>query len=274
MEIILYDEGTAEVLDIEGVAQYLAQKLEKVNVKVRGSPFAFNYSQDKVSAYAQRIAGTKIQQVGQKILPGQELLYGEIEYEKRRILGKTGAFGILYDGVHLQGVFREIIPREKLSLEFVHILFTNRLFATWDDNNRRYHLRTSVYGIPAVISMTGLIEAPAKPKEYYLLRQQYERLGRDQTELKEKFKGSFVDYGDKRLTEVAKGYAMQAAFYLLTGDPFCEDRGCKLYNAHWQEELVFAQLESGYEFCPRHAKLLNRGITLTERERQSWNIPP
>lgn len=51
---------------------------------------------------------------------------------------------------------------------------------------------------------------------------------------------------------------MQAVVYYLTGDPFCEDRGCRLYNAHWREEMIYAQLESGYEFCARHEEVLGR----------------
>ncbi len=260
MKIILYSEDAADELNIGEITEYLEQKLGEVNIEVRGNPFAFNLPQDKVSDYARKIASTKIQGISQKIQVGQEPLYGEIEYEKRRILGKTRAFGILYDGFHLQRIFSEIIPREEQSFEFVHIIFTNRLFTTWDDSGKRYHLRTSVYGFPSVISTTGLIEAPAKSREYYLLKQQYERLGKDLTELKDRFKGSFIDYEDKRLTEVTKGYAMQAVFYSLIGDPFCEDKGCRLYNAHWQEELIFAQLESGYEFCQRHTKLLRKEI--------------
>ncbi len=258
MKVVLYDEGVGEELDIEEIAQYLGQKLGKLEIELRGNPFIFNLPRDKVSDYAGKIASTKIQEVGQEILSGQEPLYGEIEYEKRRILGKTRAFGILYDGFHLQRIFREIIPREELKLEFIHIIFTNRLFATWDDSNKRYHLRTSIYGIPSVVSPTGLLEAPAKPREYYLLKQQYEMLGRGLGELKDRFRGSFIDYEDKRLTEVTKGYAMQAVFYSLTGDPFCQDKGCRLYNAHWQEELIFAQLGSGYEFCQRHTNLLKK----------------
>jgi len=233
------------------------QKMGKVKVEVRGNPFAFNVPQDKVSDYARKIASIKIQGVSQEILSEQQPLYGEIEYEKRRILGKTKSFGILYEGFHLQRIFREIVPREERSLEFVHILFTSRLFATWDDGDKRYHLRTSVYGIPSIISTTGLIEAPARPREYYLLKQQYERLGRDLLELKERFKGRFIDYEDGRLTEVLKGYAMQAVFYHLVDNPFCEDKGCRLYNAHWQEELIFAQLGSKYEFCGRHEEVLD-----------------
>ena len=260
MRIILYDEGAAQELSIEEITKYLAQKMEKVKIEVRGNPFV-KLPQDKISDYARKIASTKIQEVRQKILPEQEPLYGEIGYEKRRILGKTSAFGILYDGLHLQRVFQETIPRGEYSLECAHIIFTNRLFATWDDSDKRYHLRTSVYGIPSIISTTGLVEAPAKPREYYLFKQQYERLGKDTTELNDIFKGRFIDYEDERLTEVMKGYVMQTVFYSLTGAPFCEDKGCRLYNAHWQEELIFAQLESGYEFCQRHATFLKNELS-------------
>jgi hypothetical protein len=101
-----------------------------------------------------------------------------------------------------------------------------------------------------------VVEAPAKPREYYLLKQQYQMLGKDLLELKDGFRGRFIDYDDERLNEVMKGYAMQAVFYSLIGDPFCEDKGCRLYNAHWQEELIFAHIGSEYEFCQRHTKLI------------------
>jgi len=255
-KILLYDEGTSQALNIEEIAEYLRKKLAQVGVEVRGDPFALYLLQNKILDYARRIASIKIQDATRRMVSGQEPLYGEIEYEKRRILGKTRAFGILYDGLELQKIFWELIPREERRLEFVHIFFTNRLFATWEVSDRRYHARTSVYGIPSIISTTGVVEAPAKPREYYLLKQQYEMLRKDLLELKDGFKGNFMDYDDERLTEVVKGYAMQAVFYYLIGYPFCEDKGCRLYNAHWQEELIFAQLGSEYEFCPRHAKLL------------------
>lgn len=256
MEIILYNEGAARGLDIGAIAQYLTKKIKGGKIEVRGNPFSLDLPRDKASDYAGKVAGSKIQEIHQKLLPGQEPLYGEIEYEKRRITGKTKAFGILYDGFQLQRVFSKLIVRRERSLEFVHIFFTNRLFATWDDGDKRYHLRTSVYGVPSIISTTGLIEAPAKPRQYYRLKQQYEMLGRDLLELKDRFKGSFIDYEDTRLTEVIKGYAMQAVFYSRAGEPFCEDKGCRLYNAHWQEELIFAQLGGEGEFCQRHSKIL------------------
>lgn len=261
MNIVLDDEGSAEELNIEDIAKYLGQKLGGVKIEVRRDPF-HRLPPDIVPNFAEKIARTKIQQINKEISPRQEPFYAEIEYEKRRILGKTRAFGVLYDGFHLVRVFGEIIPSGECSRELSYIIFTNRLFATWDEQNQRYHLRTSIYAIPSIISTTGLIEAPARPREYYLLKQQCERLGKDLAELKDKFRDSFLDYGDERLTEVVKGYAMQAVFYSLTGEPFCEDRGCRLYNAHWQEELIFAQLKSGYEFCPRHAELLKKDQAL------------
>lgn len=255
-KILLYDEGTAQTLNLVEIAEYLSGNFKKAEIELREDPFAFCRSQDKVSDYARKIACIKIQDATRMMISEQEPLYGEIEYEKRRILGKTRAFGVLYDGFELQRIFWELISRHERSFEFVHILFTNRLFATWDERDGRYHARVSVYGIPSIISTTGVVEAPAKPREYYLLKQQYQMLGKDLLKLKGGFRGRFIDYDDERLNEVMKGYAMQAVFYSLIGDPFCEDRGCRLYNAHWQEELIFAHIGSEYEFCQRHIKLI------------------
>lgn len=253
-KVLLYDEGVGGGLEIGEIAAYLKEKVSKVAVETRGE--VFTLSPEKRVDFARKLASIKIQDIGRKMVSEQEPLYAEVEYEKRRILGMTSAFGVLYDGFRLQKVFSQLLAAEECNLRFVHILFTNRLFATWDEGNKRYHARTSLYGLPSLISTTGLVEAPAKPREYYLLKQQYDRLGRNLLEVKDKFKGTFIDYEDERLTAVVKGYAMQAVFYCLTGEPFCEDRGCRLYNAHWQEELIFAQLKSKYEFCERHDRIL------------------
>jgi len=254
-KVLLYNEGTAGNLNIKGIAEYLRDNLGRIQVEIRGGSTIF--CPEKCLDYAKRLALIKIPNVRSKLTPGEEPSYGEIQYEHRRLLGKTKAFGVLYDGFYLQRIFAELIAREESILEFVHIFFTNRLFATWEEGDRRYHARTSVYGMPSVISTTGLVEAPARPREYYLLKQQYELLGKNLLELKERFKGRFIDYEDECLTEVVKGYTMQGVFYHLVGNPFCEDKGCRLYNAHWQEELIFAQLGSRYEFCGLHEKILD-----------------
>ena len=82
--------------------------------------------------------------------------------------------------------------------------------------------------------------------------------GVGETQAKEGLEDCFVDHGDPRLTELLKGYSMQAVFYHLVGEPFCEDRDCRLFNAHWQEEMIRAQLQSGEDFCPEHRKKMER----------------
>lgn len=74
--------------------------------------------------------------------------------------------------------------------------------------------------------------------------------------LKPELRGRFIEHDDERLTEVMKGYVAQTLFYHLFGESFCEDGDCRLYNAHWQEEVIRAQLGGRYEFCPRHRRML------------------
>jgi hypothetical protein len=73
--------------------------------------------------------------------------------------------------------------------------------------------------------------------------------------LKEQFKGKFLEYHDKNLAKVVRGYALQAIFYYLTSEPFCDSKDCILNNAHWQEDLLHAQLELG-KLCNTHQKIL------------------
>jgi len=62
------------------------------------------------------------------------------------------------------------------------------------------------------------------------------------------------------MTEVIKGYIMQALFYYVVGDPFCDNHQCRLFNAHWQEDLIRAQLKTDAdchsEFCSLHQKVV------------------
>ncbi len=149
----------------------------------------------------------------------------------------------------------------------LHIIYTSRMLATFQ--GARYHGRTIVMDFPvAVISTTGIVEAPAKPREYYIKIAAYTRafdsglissdeLDTFQTSLESELEGSFVAYGDKRLTEIVKGYTLQALFYLVSGEAFCADRDCRLYNAHTQEDLIHSQLGIG-GLCKNHKPLLEQ----------------
>ncbi len=167
----------------------------------------------------------------------------------------------VYEGFGLSVVLGSLIKQKK---DEYHIVFTSRMFATWERN--RYHGRTIICNLPlSIISTTGLVEAPVRPKEYYaklLARQKAEDMGlrvpREEyfeDELRREFVDRMLGY-DERLTEVAKGYALQAAAFFLTYDPFCSDPDCRLYNAHTQEELIHAQLESG-RVCDSHKRMFS-----------------
>ena len=72
-----------------------------------------------------------------------------------------------------------------------------------------------------------------------------------------KFK-KYLDYDDYRINFAAVGYALQVLFFFITeGDPFCNDIKCKLYNSHWQEELLQSQIQND-RICDEHSALLHQ----------------
>ncbi len=220
-----------------------------------------------MEAIAKEFARIKVKDPGARFVLGSPL-QAEIDYEKRRARDpKWRIFGILYEGVRYQKIVSELIDKGELDLTRCSILFTNQLFGTWDRGDLRYHARVSLYGFPNLISTTGLVEAPAKPKGFYLKKQ----VGVPVQLLKEEYQGRFLDHGDARTTEVLKGYAMQALFFHLSGEPFCEDPDCRLFNSHWQEEVLHSQLNGRYEFCPKHEEALKslRKVSQTQRDQNS-----
>jgi hypothetical protein len=240
--IHIYNDGANACLDFQLLACYLREKTG-IEVEIEGSLIPARGNQRSA---AQEFARAKIVDPQKKGL-NPDPLPAEIEYELKVLLNQKPS-GLLYDGFCLQEIFRRMTPQQEHNLSHAHIIFTSRLFGTYEDN--RYHARVAVFGTPSLISTTGIVEAPAKPREFYLRRQ----LRENEAVLKEEFKGRFIDYNDERITEVMKGYLMQAFFYHAFDNPFCDDPNCRLYNAHWQEEVIKAQIDSKYEFCPFHAQ--------------------
>jgi hypothetical protein len=207
-----------------------------------------------VNETALNMARLKVRDVTKKNVP-VDPLKPEIDYERRNLTKSTSrTSGVIYEGFNLQQLYWNFIDPQERNLHHLHLVVTNQLFATWDNNNHRYHARVSIYGLPTLLSTSGVVEAPAKPRDFYVRR----HLGEDLHELKEQFKESCIDYQDPRLTDILKGYAAQALFYYLLGYPFCEDSNCRLFNAHRQSELLQAQLFSPYEFCSRHQAVLDQ----------------
>jgi len=154
----------------------------------------------------------------------------------------------LYDGFVLQRLLAEPIPDAER--DHLHLIFTSLLTCTFSEDDWRYHGRAVVCGTPSIISTTGIVEAPAKPREFYLGMT-------DIGSLKKKFAGRFIDYGDDRMAAAAACYALQAVFFFVAdGEPFCEDKGCLLFNAHWQEDLV--RILEKPRLCAKHQAMVNK----------------
>ena len=175
---------------------------------------------------------------------------------------------ILYDGFMMQRLFETMINENESNTNHIHIVFEDRLICTFSEEDWRYHARAIIGGSPSIISTTGIVEAPAKPKEWYIKQMQLAsyNIGRDGddendwTSSNEKEK--YLDYGDYRINFAAVGYALQALFFFITeGNPFCNDINCRLYNAHWQEELIYSQVQS-QRLCDEHATLLHQFNTV------------
>jgi hypothetical protein len=171
---------------------------------------------------------------------------------------------ILYDGFLMQRLFNTMINENELNTDHVHIAFEDRLICTFSQEDWRYHARTIVGGNPSIISTTGIVEAPAKPTEWYIKAMQLDTYGIDPSDEIEdtSTKKKYLDYGDYRINFIAVGYVLQALFFFITeGDPFCNEYNCRLYNAHWQEELIHSQIETA-SLCNEHATLLHQFNTV------------
>ena len=163
----------------------------------------------------------------------------------------------LYDGFVMQKKLAEMIPSAEISLAHVHIIFTNLLTCTFSEDDWRYHGRAVICGTPSIVSTTGIVEALAKPREFYLA-QLLGGMAADNGSLKKKFAGRFIDYDDEdKITAASINYALQAIFFFFTsGEPFCNNKDCRLLNAHWQEDLIHT-IEKR-TLCRHHRNLANK----------------
>ena len=252
--VFLYGDPSAATLDLKTIAVRVRQTLG-VPVAVRPE-FLLHHVRGDVDGVAAKVASTRVTDLLRPHIPGTAppalVLFERrlLESPERRVPG------VLYDGFLLQSILRSHLPPRERSMAFAHVAFTSRLVGTFDDADRRYHARAVVLGSPSIISTSGLVEAPAKPRGFYAAKRglRIDTADVRYEALKQEYAGRFVDYDDPRLTQVAGGYVLQGIFYQITGEPFCDDADCVLFNAHWQEEMIHAQVESGL-LCQRHRKV-------------------
>ncbi|KFM19777.1 hypothetical protein AAA799P11_00522 [Marine Group I thaumarchaeote SCGC AAA799-P11] len=250
-KIIIYDEPTVPEIRIEKLEKFL-KDIFHTDVEVRA-----NFFEDADEKLFQEISTSRIFELKKpfsKHIPTES----EIEMERENIDNSQNEEKILYDGFEFQKIISKFIPTNEQNQDTLHIVLTNKLTCTFDESDFRYHARSLIGTNPSIISTTGIIEAPAKPKEYYLeLMTNFSKENTDK--IKEKFKGEFLEYHDPRLSEIVKGYMLQSIIYYETGEAFCENKECRLYNAHWQKELLHSQLNK--KFCSKHEKSFKKLIS-------------
>ena len=246
-KIILYDEPTVPEIEIARQKEFLESTFG-LEVEIRD-----NFFKNLRDTEFEKIASTRVFELKK---PFQQHRPTEDEIEAERTNKDTTKSDkvFLYDGYELQRIVSESI-REK-NLDTMHIVFTNKLTVTFSKKDFRYHARALIGTSPSIISTTGIIEAPAKPKQYYM-----ELVG-DFSEnrvnkIKEKYRGQFLEYHDSRLGKIVEGYLLQAVFYVETGDAFCDNKNCRLFNAHWQKDLLESQLTNP-RLCEKHSRELGR----------------
>jgi len=148
----------------------------------------------------------------------------------------------LYDGFWVQRIFSKFFLKKhpgELAKPGFHAVITGRLLGTY--GFRRYHARVIISGFPSFISTSGVVEGPARPREYYFLKAEFIRSGKDLAELDGMFRGRFVDYEDDKITKIVSTYVLQPLLHNFSGKEFCQNGGCALFNSHWQREVLDIQ---------------------------------
>ncbi|MGM0405880.1 MAG: DUF6775 family putative metallopeptidase [Thermoplasmatota archaeon] len=232
----------------DGITIYLSNRIQEVNshelkeylhnitdktVKIRDGFFKEHKPEDLY----EKIASTRVSDMNSR--KNKEPLPLEIGLEKKIIQGKD-IRGVLYDGWKLSKLIFELLPEKEYEQHV--IVVTDRLIGTLEKGDARYHVRAVINSLPSIISTSGIVEGPAKPKEYYL-------------GVEKDFEFKPMEYSDNRMTEAVHSYALQTVFWRLTGDPFCGKKGCPLFNSHWQEEVIKNQVNGS--LCEGHKKVLS-----------------
>src|SRR5574341_262441 len=241
--IFIYSDHPSKSLSFPEIIKYLSY--HGFSAKYRGDLFEFlALHKEEVLELTGRIAGTRVLDIETSLDEIHEPTYGEVEEELAELKGKGSSHGTLYDALWLQRIFYKIMNKKNPSEfngSFIQIIFTSRLLVTFETGgslttlpldprpdrgyprSQRYHARVVLTGVPSLISTSGIVEAPARTNEYYWLKASFIQAGKDLSELDLIYKGRFIEYDDPRISSVLASYVLQAIFYELTGNPFCDN---------------------------------------------------
>jgi hypothetical protein len=258
--IHIYDGSRAGIINYNSIIKYIQALLPSVSIDVREEAELLGNINNSAHVFAQ----CRLRDL-YKGITDRSPLPVEIDYEFRRLSeGNNRTYGILYEGVLVADYLSRNILESEKNMAHLHIYVTNQLMGTFDDKDRRFHARYAIFSYPSIISTTGIVVAPARPREYYILKQQFKNLASDEifdTMIREKIKDRMIDYDDERINDVMKGLILQCVFFHETGEPFCERRDCRLFNAHWQEELILSQTGPESGLCPDHLEFATKNFS-------------
>jgi len=254
--IYLYDDPDAPCLDIDEVGGYLASMFPQAQVLPRSDYFTHQFRRF-TAAQRSELERQVMQQLTRvrvtDILPGIEGFGGEAEPEEAL------ASSFVFHASPYQTVLRLLLAEDELDARHLHIVFTEAAMGSWREELSLFRLHILLLGAPAVVSTTGFVEALPRPRQYEFKRAQMAMLGLDPEaleDLSEEFAECTFGYGDARVNELAKGYALMACFHRAFGESFCADRHCRLYAARSQEELIGAQCGPHAGLCEEHREML------------------
>ncbi len=252
--IYLYDDPDAQGLDIDYLAGYLASELTACKVGVRTDFITHhlgNMPAEKRDGATAQLSQDLEDADPVSRISGEDLLF-------EHVLEQADAHDY-YLFRPLQRALRALIPQEEAGLDHLHIVFTAHLLAEIEQP-LNLHPRMAALGAPSVLSTSGLVEVPDRPKEYHFKRMQYATFGADDhlPDLAEDFADRALGYGDPRLNDVLRGYMLMAVIYRATGDGPCDIPTCPLYPADTQVDVLDAQLGHESAMCPHHAELFHR----------------
>lgn len=248
-KIILYDEPTVPEIQLDRLVKFLKETFQ---IKIETRNNLFNNLDDKTY---EKIASIRISDI-KKPFQKHNASHEDILVEKECKDMSQKEDSPIYDGIELQKIISDIIPRNQNTTTTLNVVFTNKITCTFDESDFKYHARALISSNPTIISTTGMIEAPAKPKQYYLdLMTNFSEEGID--EIRKKYKGQFLEYHDSRLSEITEGYLLQTIIYFETGEAFCKDVDCRMFNSHWQKDLLHSQVDTK-KLCKKHQEILTQ----------------
>lgn len=243
---ILY-RAPESVCDVAEIAEWLEPRIDAA-VSVRDRFLGAHADDELAEAFASaRVLSPFERETG-------STMHGIVRYEERLLEDPARGGGVLYDGLAVQRALNARLPAAERSLETLHVVVLDRHLGTWGEHDGRWHKRIAVLGQPTLISVPGLAEAPAKPEAYYQLKQRHALVSGDappREVLEAAIDEDVLVPEDPRTTDALKGYALAGVHLLATGEAFCNEPACRLYNGHRHGEVIRAQLDAP-EFCEQH----------------------